>query len=136
MSRVATAAIAGVAALLLTGCVPTARDTVALPQGTRTAALFACASSTVEALNRADAHWRVDITRNDTSAGRFETGDFDEANVMGYRVRIDHREGEPGARVELRAAGPSFADLGAERALSRFESTLVGCVGNRRGESP
>lgn len=112
----------------LGGCVPEASTTVPLPGNIATTALFACAETAVQDMHRHDEQWNARVTRRDTAAGRFETGDFDESNVMGYRVRLARTHAEPRAALRVRAAGPYFTDLGADRALSAYRTALVRCV--------
>lgn len=116
------------ASAALGGCVPEASTTVPLPGNLATAALFACAETDVQDMHRHDEQWSARITRRDIAAGRFETGDFDESNVMGYRVRLARTHAEPRAALSVRAAGPYFTDLGADRALSAYRTALVKCV--------
>ena len=116
------------ASTALTGCVPEASTTVPVPRDLATTALFACADTILQDLHRRDEQWNARITRRDVVAGRFETGDFDEANVMGYRVRLARTDAEPRADLSVRAAGPYFTDLGADRALAAYRTALSRCV--------
>lgn len=123
------------ASAALAGCVPEASTTVPLPGNLATAALFACAETALQDVHRHDEQWNTRITRRDIAAGRFETGDFHESNVMGYRVRLARTHAEPSAALSVRAAGPYFTDLGADRALSAYRTALVKCVA-RGGSTP
>lgn len=123
------------ASAALAACVPQATTTVPLPGNLATTALFACADTTLQDLHRRDEQWNVRITRRDVVAGRFETGDFDEANVMGYRVRLARSDAEPRVALSVRAAGPYFTDLGADRALAAYRTALSQCVA-RDGAAP
>lgn len=119
----------------LSGCVPQDTSALPVPAHVSTAALFDCAGAVVHDLHRGDARWNARVTRHDPAGGVFETGAFGEANVMGYRVRLVRRDAAPKAVLSVRAAGPYFTDLGAERALSGFRSTLAACIA-RAGPSP
>lgn len=119
----------------LSGCVPQDTSALPIPANVSTVALFDCAGTAVHDLHRGDARWNARVTRHDPAGGVFETGAFGEANVMGYRVRLVRHDAAPKAVLSVRAAGPYFTDLGAERALSRFRSTLVACIA-RAGRSP
>ena len=123
------------AATALAGCVPEASTTVPVPRDLATAALFACADTSLQDLRRREEQWNMRITRRDVAAGRFETGDFDEANVMGYRIRLARTDAEPRATLRVRAAGPYFTDLGPDRALSAYRTVLTECVA-RVGAAP
>lgn len=112
----------------LTGCMPQDSTSIALPAGLPNAVLVGCAEATVRELHRADEQWNVRITRRDVTRGRFETGDFHEANVMGYRLRVVRDGGAPRATLSVRAAGPYFTDLGAKRALSSVRTRLATCI--------
>lgn len=119
----------------LAACAPQETATVSLPERLPTAALFDCADASVQHLHRGDEQWVTRVTRRDVVGGRFETGDFAESNVMGYRVRLVRRDAEPRTTVSVRAAGPYFMDLGAGRALSTFQGALTTCVA-RQPHSP
>ena len=110
------------------GCAPQDASTIPVPTNLRTAALFDCADASIRDLHRRDEQWNARVTRRDVDAGRFETGDFGKSNVMGYRVQLLRRDRDPRATLSVRAAGPYFTDLGADRALSTFTSTLTACI--------
>lgn len=116
------------ACIASTGCVPDATDSVPLPASVSTAALFKCADAVIRDLHRTDSQWNARVTRRDVVGGVFETGTFEEANVMGYRVRLVRRDVEPRAKLSVRAAGPYFTDLGAKPALASFASRLTACT--------
>lgn len=110
------------------GCAPQATAAIALPPGLPTAALFDCADATVHDLHGDDEQWNLRVTRRDRVGGRFETGHFDDSNVMGYRVRLVRAGAAPRASLSVRAAGAYFTDLGATEALSRFQARLTRCL--------
>ena len=112
----------------LVGCVPQKNADLPLPKKLDNAALFDCADATVRELHSRDEQWKLSVTQRDVADGRFETGHFDEPNVMGYRMRLVRRGAEPRATLGVRAAGPYFTDLGAERALIAFQTTLSACI--------
>lgn len=117
------------ACVAASGCVPEETATVAVPANVSTAALFDCADAAVRELHRTDEQWNLRIDRRQVvGGGVFETGTFDEENVMGYRVRLVRRDAEPIAALSVRAAGPYFTDLGAAPALSSFRSRLDACT--------
>lgn len=111
-----------------TGCVPQDSGSIVVPAGLSNAALVDCVEATVRELHGADEQWSLRITRRDVARGRFETGDFDRANVMGYRLRLVRDGDAARATLSVRAAGPYFTDLGAERALSNAQARLATCL--------
>lgn len=112
----------------LVGCVPQQTAEIGLPEHLETVALFDCADATVRELHERDELWRLTVTLHDVVAGRFETGNFNEANAMGYRVRLVRRDAEPRATLSVRAPGPYFTDIGADHAISAFKTTLAACL--------
>lgn len=117
-----------VACTALVACAPEETATIELPAGVGTAALFDCAEASVHELHDKNQQWNVRITRRDAVRGQFETGNFGESNVMGYRVRLLHRKAATDATLSVRAAGPYFTDLGADRALANFQATVAACL--------
>lgn len=103
-----------------------------LAGGVTNAQLFACAGSALVELRRTDAHWSTRITLRDAGRGRFETGNFPESNVMGYRIRVVREGDAPRAVLHVRAAGPYFADLGADDAMRALKKSLTACLGPAR----
>lgn len=116
-------------AALTAACTPQATDSLPLAADVTNARLFACAESTLVELRRADEHWATRITLRDTGRGRFETGDFPESNVMGYRVRLVREGDAPRVALHVRAAGPYVTDLGAGAALGTLKTPLTACLG-------
>lgn len=116
-------------AALAAGCTPQASDSLTLAGGVTNAQLFACAESALVELRRTDEHWSTRITLRDPGRGRFETGDFPESNVMGYRVRLARDGGASRATLHVRAAGPYFTDLGADDAMRALKTSLTACLG-------
>lgn len=116
------------AALAAAGCTPQASDSLTLAAGVTNAQLFACAESAVVELRRADEHWSTRITLRDTGRGRFESGDFPESNVMGYRIRVVREGDAPRAVLHVRSAGPYFTDLGAGDAMAALTNSLTACL--------
>jgi hypothetical protein len=121
-------AVAVAAALLSTGCVPQASGSLDVPAALPNASLFRCTESVLRQLHARDSHWNIRISLRDAPGGRLETGNFPESNIMGYRLRLTRAEGAPRASLHIRAAGPYFTDLGAERALASFKTPLTACV--------
>jgi len=108
--------------------VPTASGTLDLPAGTSTATVFVCVEESVRALHRAQSLWNDRVTRRDLSAGLIETGDFDDDNVIGFRVRVRSAPGSSEATVQIKGAGAYFTDLGVDKALSDFEAGMRACL--------
>ena len=133
MHRIAFAAAC--ALLWCAGCglqdrawpVPSATGELELPPGVSRSRMLACAQDGIEALGRDDSHW-LPVELRDPAAGVLESRDFAPANVIGYRVRITAPDPDRPARIVLKAAGPHFTDLGADRALADLEASIRRCL--------
>lgn len=126
--RACTGFVVMLTAALVAACTPQSDDSLTLAPDVTNARLFECAESVLVELHRADEHWNTRITLRDTARGRFETGDFAESNVMGYRIRLTRAGGASRAALHVRAAGPYFTDLGADDALDELKTSLTACL--------
>ncbi|WP_143703993.1 MULTISPECIES: hypothetical protein [Luteimonas] len=52
------------------------------------------------------------------ATGVLETGDFARTNVQGIRLRVRYDTSSGEGRIQLKASGPYFMDLGADAALA------------------
>ena len=79
-------------------------------------------------LSKTQNNWDDRITLKDEVGGRFETGNFSEMNVMGFRVSLRFAANAPSAKVQLKGAGPYFVDLGVDGAIERFVQQTMACL--------
>jgi hypothetical protein len=134
--RIIRSGIVWVLLLLLVGCVmsnrpmkaPAASGSVSVPAGMQTEAVFLCAEEVVQSLNRGNELWDKEVTRRDIASAILETGDFEEDNKSGFRLRmrVDPQAGV--AEIMLKGAGAYFVDLGVDDGLREFVGKMNGCL--------
>lgn len=132
-----TASMFGLAFLFsLTGCVmsntpmkaPAAEGSVPVPAGFGADAVLSCVDTSVRALHEKNELWNVRITRRDAGRGLFETGDFDDDNIGGFRVSAQYAPDANTVRLRLKGAGPYFMDLGVEKAFAELDARMRQCL--------
>ena len=122
--------------LLLIGCVMTSRlmkapsisDSIPVRQGTATAVVLYCAESAVQTMAQNDDRWDARITRKDMDAGILETGNFEEENESGFRIKMDYDPRAGRIDIVLKGAGAYFVDLGVEAAIVEFNDAMRECL--------
>lgn len=134
--RIMKSGIVWILSLLLVGCVmsnrpmkaPAASGSVSVPAGMRIEAVFSCAEEVVQTLNRDNELWDNKVTRRDIASAILETGDFEEDNKSGFRLkmRVDPQAGV--AEITLKGAGAYFVDLGVDDGLREFVGKMNGCL--------
>lgn len=120
----------------LTGCVmsntpmkaPAADGSVPVPAGIGAEAVLSCVDTSVRALHEKNELWIVRVTRRDTGRGLFETGDFDDDNIGGFRVSAQYAPDANAVRLRLKGAGPYFMDLGVEKAFAELDAQMRQCL--------
>lgn len=127
-ASIALAALALLAACSAFGARRT--DTLQVPPGTSTVRLFACTEDSLTALGHGSSFW-PGVSRKDVAGGVLETGNYPEDNVIGFRVRMSYAAGSQAARIEMKAFGPYFTDLGAGTAMSDLRSAIARCLTTR-----
>lgn len=123
----------------LTGCglyesvvgVPMAVATVQAPPATSVDRVFQCAETSINRLAQPDSFWRSDVTRRDRDEGILETGDFDKANVGGFRARITFDKRTNEIRIDLKGAGAYYEDIGVEKSAADLKGAMQGCLRDR-----
>jgi hypothetical protein len=122
--------------LVSTGCVmsnlpmkaPSASGTLTAPAGTSVEAVFSCVENSVRPLHREQSFWSDQVTRRDDRAGIIETGNFEENNVIGFRVRVQFTPESKEVSILIKGAGAYFTDLGVEKALVDFDARMQACL--------
>jgi hypothetical protein len=107
---------------------PLASRSLQVPPGTAASRLIDCAEKTVLSLSKTRNNWDDRVTLKDEASGRFETGNFPEKKVMGFRVSVRLLSNTPSAQVQLKGAGPYFVDLGVDRAIETFVRQAKACL--------
>jgi hypothetical protein len=106
----------------------TASDTVAVPAGTKVETVFSCVEDSVRSLHQEQSLWNDRVTRREERIGIIETGDFEDDNVVGFRVRVQFALDAGEASIRIKGAGPYFTDLGVDKALVDFGARLRACL--------
>lgn len=123
-----TVALAGCGAMPALATEPLASREIPVAPGTAASRVLACAEKTVLLLSKTQNNWDDRITLKDESSGRFETGNFPDKNVMGFRVSLRLSANAPTAQVQLKGAGPYFVDLGVDDAMESFVQQTSACL--------
>lgn len=129
---------ASLAAAMLQGCavyealggMPYAEARITLDAKPSTAHVLDCIRSTVIALGPASASgwWSTTITRFDPARGVIETGRYPESNLAGVRMRATYEAPEGQLRLQIKAGGPYYTDLGAQSHLDLLRARVVACA--------
>ena len=122
--------------LLMIGCVmtsqlmkaPSVSDSIPVRQGTTAEVVVSCAESAVRTMAQNDDRWDARITRKEMDAGILETGNFEEENESGFRIRMDFDPRAGKVNVVLKGAGAYFVDLGVEAAIVEFNTAMRECL--------
>ena len=137
--RVPVSTVCLVVLLSLTGCVmsnkpmkaPAAEGSVPIPAGVDTEAVLSCAETSVRTLHDRNELWNIRVTRRDPGRGVLETGDFDDDNIGGFRISMQYGPEANAMRIRVKAAGPYFMDLGAEKALADLDAKMRQCLSSK-----
>ncbi|WIH05888.1 hypothetical protein KHF85_05340 [Xanthomonas translucens pv. graminis] len=106
---------------------PMASDVLALPADQPTQRLFDCAETSIAHLSETSSSWPK-VTRKDAANGVLESGNFEDANRSGFRIRIERAQGVGQAKIALKGAGAYFADLGVAQAMQDLKTALGSCI--------
>jgi len=106
---------------------PMASDVLAIPADLPTQRLFDCAEASIAHLSETSSSWPT-VTRKDAANGVLESGNFEDANRSGFRMRIERAQGAGQARIALKGAGAYFADLGVAQAMQDLKTALGSCI--------
>lgn len=115
----------------LVGCAliePSATNRFNVKPGTSTETIFACAGKVIRSLKTQQGSWRDDVTTRDANKGVFETGRFNEVNIIGIRTQLKYNPITGEGRIRIKASGPYFADLGADVAAAELATGLSQCA--------
>lgn len=136
--KLTTALALGLAASVMQGCalyeafggMPYAEATVTLASRPGTAQVLDCVRSSVVTLKPEPptGWWSTQITRFDPAHGVVETGRYPESNVAGVRLRATYDEPAAQLRLQIKAGGPYYVDLGAQSHLDQLRARVVACV--------
>lgn len=108
---------------------PAASREIALPNAVTTEQVFQCAEKSINTLGKGGTLWKRNVTLRDVEAGLFETGDFPNDNIMGYRFRLKMKTtSSPSLSATVKASGPGQGDIRAEDAIIQFSARLQACL--------
>lgn len=122
------------------GGMPYAEADVALAAKPGTARALECVRTSVIALGSVKSPgvgglppmtqgwWSTEFTRFDPARGVLETGHYPDSNIVGVRLRATYDASQGALRLQLKAAGPYYTDLGAPSHLDRLRERVVACA--------
>lgn len=109
---------------------PRQQARIAVAPGTTTAQVFACAERELQALAAEDETWLGEVTRRDFAQAVLESGDYNNEDITGFRVRLEHHVASNTIEVEAKGAGAYFVDLGVDAAMQTFRQRFERCLGS------
>jgi hypothetical protein len=112
---------------------PSTSAWIQAPAGVASDTVVSCVENVVLALAGEDDRWNPRVTRKDIDAGILETGDFDEENRSGFRVKVVFDRNTRRMHVGLKGAGAYFVDMGVESAIGEFDSATRRCLSGATG---
>jgi hypothetical protein len=131
MLKIAIAGSLCLTTLLPDACsiAPMSRAFLKAPADTPVEQVFGCAEQWLAPLqgNRPN-FWKHAITTRDVANGLFETGNFPNDNVMGFRIHLHYQLKTGAIDLRLKGTGLYFTDLGVDRAMSGFKEDLQKCL--------
>lgn len=148
--RISTLLSALLAALLLPACavyevmggMPYAESEIAVTSQPTTARVLGCVQTAIQSLSplkettiapgatfkSKHGWWSTNFTKLNIADGVLESGDYSESNVAGVRVRAVYSPQTAILRLQLKAAGPYYVDLGAREHMNQLRSRVEPCV--------
>lgn len=150
MLRIHTICSALLYSLCLSGCavyeamggMPYAESEITFTSQPTTARVFECIQSAISSLNperdttivpglvfkAKQGWWATNVSRLNFDEGVLETGDYSGSNIAGVRLRAVYSQRRAVLRLQLKAAGPYYVDLGAQEHMNQLRSRVVPCV--------
>lgn len=95
---------------------------------TNTKMVFKCVESIIHNLDQSQKNWSTEVTLQDEQSGIIETGNFPEVNVVGFRLRVHHIKNINKIKIELKASGIYFTDLGVSDGMKALKNNLSECL--------
>ncbi len=134
-SRLGACAVALAVLLALQACMGypglngpvTEKMLIAPPQAT-VDDVFACVERSANALHEKDRRWDPTVTKRDTTGGIFETGNFGDDNVVGFRLRASYSPASERLTLAVKGSGIYHVDLGAQEAADKLASLVKSCM--------
>lgn len=130
-------------ALALTGCavfealggMPYAEQTVTLPPAVSGTTALDCVASSVQSLRERNSFWKA-VSRRDDGQGVLETGLYPESNLSGFRLRARVDQPRRQLRLQLKAGGPYYVDLGAKPGVTALAASVDACLASAAPRDP
>lgn len=110
------------------GLMPSRSAEVSVSRGQTASNVFTCVERTIIGLSKTRSTWATSVTRKDEKSGIFETGNYGESNVIGFRVRAIYSTGDQKIRLKLKGAGPYYSDIGVDEGIEKLASGIKQCV--------
>ena len=150
MSRQTTAASALILSVTLSGCaayealggMPYAESEMTFLSKPSTDRVLGCIQSVITSLGAETettivpglsykarhGWWATNFSEVKPTDGVLETGNYSDSNVAGVRIRAVYRQSSAVLRLQLKAAGAYYADLGAQKHMNQLRSLVGACV--------
>ena len=120
--------LSGCAMFEALGVMPRATEELLVHSGTPTSMVFSCIESSIQKLHMKQSIWDTKVTQKDEMAGLMETGYFSKANRAGFRVKAIYLREENIVKLELKGAGPYYADLGVDEGMKNLKAEVQLCI--------
>lgn len=123
-----TPVMTGCAVYEALGGMPYAEKTLTLPQAVSVTTALDCVAASVRSLRDGRGTWWMAVSRRDDAQGLLETGNYPESNLAGFRVRARVDEPRRRMRLQLKAGGPYYIDLGAQPGVAGLAAAVDTCL--------
>lgn len=117
------------------GGMPYAEKTVPLPPAVSGTTALDCVASSVQSLRERNGFWMA-VSRRDDGQGVLETGQYPASNLSGFRLRARVDEPRRQLRLQLKAGGPYYVDLGAKPGVTALAAAVDTCLASPAPRDP
>lgn len=126
----------GFATMVITGCgmfesvgvLPRKFDEISIQANTTTPIVLACTEKTIGKLAQQEKNWIPEVTKKDLSMGILETGNFEQTNVVGFRVKAEYNSERGLLKLDLKGSGLYHTDLGVADGMESLKRGIQDCV--------
>ncbi|MBI3346237.1 MAG: hypothetical protein HY020_03380 [Burkholderiales bacterium] len=109
------------------GGMPYAEDDIAFASKPDAARVIDCVRTSVVTLGK-DSWWATNVTKLEPARGLLETGHYPESNLAGVRLRAVYDPQQAVLRLQIKAGGPYYVDLGAQKHLDQLRTSVSRCI--------
>lgn len=128
-------ALTGCAVFEALGGMPYAEKAVTLPPAISGATALDCVASSVQSLRERNGFWMA-VSRRDDGQGVLETGQYPASNLAGFRLRARVDQPRRQLRLQLKAGGPYYVDLGAKPGVAALAAAVDACLASPAPRDP